>query len=96
MRKAKLVVAAILAVALFIIGSYAHRMALIGAGYGAQQTCACVFISGRALESCRDDLDPLARKVVSLEKGDGEIRARSMLSSATSRFQPGVGCTLQN
>jgi hypothetical protein len=37
------------------------ELAQIGAGYAAEQTCACFFVGGRSLESCRGDLDPLTR-----------------------------------
>ena len=67
----------------------------IGAGYAAEQTCACVFVSGRALDSCRGDLDPLARKLVSLEVGRDEVRARAGgLVHARARFDAATGCTL--
>ena len=36
-------------------------LAFIGAGYAAEQTCSCLFVSHRTLESCRTDLEPLAR-----------------------------------
>ena len=66
----------------------------IGAGYAAEQTCACVFVSGRALDSCRGDLDPLARKLVSLDVGRDEVRARAGFLHARARFDAATGCTL--
>jgi hypothetical protein len=67
----------------------------IGAGYAAEQTCACVFVSGRALEGCLGDLDPLARKLVAIDVGRDEVRARSAgLLHARARFDAATGCTL--
>jgi hypothetical protein len=72
-------------------------LAHIGVGYTAQQTCACLFVSKRSLESCQAELDPMARKLVSLKPGAQEVTARSLgLAHATARYQPGFGCSLQD
>ena len=67
----------------------------IGAGYAAEQTCACLFVSGRPLDSCRGDLDPLARKLVAIDVGKDEVRARAAgVIHARARFDAATGCTL--
>jgi hypothetical protein len=69
----------------------------IGAGYAAEQTCACVFISHRTLPSCMTDLDPLAQRLVSVRVGTDEVRAGTLgLSTAHARYEQGFGCTLQD
>ncbi len=69
----------------------------IGTGYAAQQTCACMFISGRTLDSCLGDLEPLARKLISVDPGTGEVTASSFfLASATARYEEGFGCSLRD
>lgn len=69
----------------------------IGTGYVAQQTCACLFVSGRTLESCVGDLEPLARKLISLHPGTAEVTASSLvLASATARYEKGFGCSLRD
>ena len=69
----------------------------IGAGYTAQQTCSCLLVSGRTLESCLTDLDPLARRLVRVEAGQGEVTARALgLISATARYEKGFGCSLRD
>ena len=69
----------------------------IGTGYAAQQTCACVFISGRTLESCLGDLDPLARKLISVHPGAAEVTASGLfLDTATARYEKGFGCSLRD
>jgi len=68
-----------------------------GAGYSAQQTCACLWVSGRTLESCKTDLDPLARRLVSIRVGADEVTASGLgLATATATYEKGFGCSLRN
>lgn len=68
-----------------------------GVGYSAQQTCACLWVSGRTLESCKTDLDPLARKLVSMRVGTNEVTASGFgIKTATSTYEKGFGCSLRN
>ena len=88
-----LIVAVIVALRVFHVDDLVH----IGAGYTAEQTCACLFVSGRSLESCRGDLDPMARWLVSLTPGHDEVTTRSLvIAHATARYEKGFGCTLKN
>ena len=67
----------------------------IGAGYGAKQVCSCVFVSGRPLEACRQDLLPLARRIVFTDAADGQVTASALgVVRATARFEEGFGCAL--
>jgi hypothetical protein len=97
MRKRLLIVAAVIVV-LGAAAAWRLRLpdlARIGTGYTAEQTCACLFVSRRSLESCRAELDPLAKRLVSLTAGSNEVTARSMLiAHATARYEKGFGCTL--
>jgi len=66
-------------------------------GVAAQQTCACLFVSGRTLASCMTDLDPLVRRFISVRPGPDEVTASGFgMSSATSRYEDGFGCSLRN
>ena len=68
-----------------------------GAGYSAQQTCACLWVSGRTLESCKTDLDPLARKLVSIRVGVNDVTASGFgIATATATYEKGFGCSLRN
>lgn len=68
-----------------------------GAGYSAQQTCACLWVSGRTLESCKTDLDPLARRLVSIRVGADEVTASGFgIATATASYEKGFGCSLRN
>lgn len=88
--------------ALFLLGGAAAwkllrvpELAQIGVGYTAQQTCACLFVSRRPAESCRQDLEPMARWFISAEIGAGEVTAHTFgLARARSRYQQGFGCSL--
>ena len=69
----------------------------IGTGYAAQQTCACLFISGRTLDSCLGDLEPLARKLISVHPGSAEVTASVLLlETATARYEKEFGCSLRD
>ena len=69
----------------------------IGTGYAAQQTCACLFVSGRTIESCLGDLEPLARKLISIHPGSAEVTASGFaLETATARYEKGFGCSLRD
>jgi len=89
---------------LFVGGFFAWRifdvpsLAFVGSGYTAQQTCACLFVSRRTLESCMADLEPLARNFIKVEVGDHQVTAHSFLrfKSATAKYESGYGCSLQN
>src|SRR5690349_7051960 len=69
----------------------------IGTGYAAQQTCACLYISHRTLESCLGDLEPLARKLISVRPGADEVTASGLLLvTATAHYEKGFGCALRD
>ena len=73
------------------------EMGHIGAGYAAQQTCACVFVSHRTLASCMTDLEPLARRLVSVSVGTDEVTAHTFgLSRTVARYEQGYGCSLRD
>jgi hypothetical protein len=91
----------VLAIAL-VAGSIAWRalrlsdLGHIGAGYAAQQTCSCIFISRRALASCMTDLEPLAQRFVSVRVGVDEVTAHIFgLNRTVARYEKGFGCSLR-
>jgi len=74
-------------------------MAALGPGYSAEISCACVFISGRTLESCRGDLDRLARTFVSVSVAPERrsVTAHTLgLVRRTARYHDGYGCVLED
>jgi hypothetical protein len=100
-RRKRLLVAAVAFVLVAVAVSWrvfrVSDLASIGAGYSAEQTCACLFIAHRPLDSCLGDLDPLARKLISVHAGSDEVTASGFgVSSATARYEKGFGCSLRN
>src|SRR5688572_12337784 len=97
----KLIVVGVLVVAVIAGLEMWRRLRLsdllhIGAGYAAEQTCACVFISHRTPESCMTDLEPLAVRFVSVRVGTDEVIARTLgLRRAVARYEQGFGCSLR-
>ncbi|MEO7733907.1 MAG: hypothetical protein ABIY55_23285 [Kofleriaceae bacterium] len=90
-------------VVLLVAGAVAWRvfrvplLLKIGTGYAAQQTCACMFVSGRTLDSCLGDLEPLARKLISVHPGRAEVVASGLLlETATARYEKDFGCSLRD
>ncbi len=97
--KRTLIVIAVLVVAGAITWRALHlsELARIGAGYAAEQTCACLFVGARSMASCKSDLEPLAQKLVSIEVGVDEVTATSFgVSRATAQYHKGYGCSLKD
>jgi hypothetical protein len=83
-----------LAVAAFLMRRF-PVLGRVGSGYAAEQTCSCLFVSGRPLDSCRDDLDPLARKLVSMRVGSDDVRASvAGIFHARAVYDAKYGCSL--
>ena len=99
-RKRILAMLAIAVVAGFVLWHLpiVAKLANIGSGYAAQQTCACVFVSHRELASCVTDLEPLARRLISVSVGKDEVTARAPLGqqSAVAHYEQGFGCSLRD
>jgi hypothetical protein len=87
------VLVAIVAVALFA-GRDTWATAKIGTVYVAKQTCSCLFVAGRPMESCRTDYDPEALKPLTVETSDSGVKVSALagLVSAQAKFEPGFGC----
>ena len=80
-------------------------LARIAAGGAAEQTCACIFVAGRTLDSCIHEwvafqgraFEPMAQRLISVRVASDEVTARAFgVAEATARYQQGFGCTLQN
>src|SRR5262245_59576356 len=69
----------------------------IGPGYAAQPTCSCLYVSIRTLTSCLGDLEPRARKLISVRPGVDEVTASGLvLVTATAHYEKGFGCALRD
>ncbi len=66
-------------------------------GYAAKQTCSCVHVSGRSLESCLDDFpDPAAREQLTVSIDGDRVRATALFGAFHSEavFEAEFGCTI--
>jgi hypothetical protein len=66
----------------------------MGATYVAKQTCSCLFVAGRPMDSCRTDYEPDAIKPLTIEAGSSEVKVSALagLVSARAEFEQGFGC----
>ena len=87
------VVVAIVAVALFA-GRDTWATAKIGTVYVAKQTCSCLFVAERPMDSCRTDYDASALKPLTVEKLEHGVKVSALagIVSAQAQFEPGFGC----
>jgi len=102
MRKRVIAIAAALlatAVALAAAGLHLPTLLGLGPGYSAHLTCSCMFVSGRTAESCAGDLDPLARRSVSIStdpSGRSVTATSALFIRRTARYRDGYGCSLDD
>ncbi|HVK82065.1 MAG TPA: hypothetical protein VM915_15795 [Verrucomicrobiae bacterium] len=92
----------VLAAIVFIVagGAWASRdqvaYARIATGYAAKQTCSCLHVSGRALESCMEDFPADARQQLSIAQDGDRVRASVLFGaiSASAVYEPDYGCRI--
>lgn len=68
--------------------------ARIATGYAAKQTCSCVHVSGRTLESCLAEFPEDARGQINVTSVGNETRASVLggVISSRARYADGYGC----
>lgn len=94
----------VLAVGLLAIGAgaWASRgqvaYANIATGYAAKQTCSCLHVTGRTLESCIADFPADARENITVTEDGNTVRASVMFGaiSAESIYEEEFGCRIVN
>lgn len=85
-------------VALIVVGVWGSRdtfaTARVGTVYVAKQTCSCLFVAGRPLDSCYTDFDAEAVRPldVSVSPDSVTVSALGGLISARARYDVGYGC----
>jgi hypothetical protein len=89
-------VAVIVGIIWLVTGPVAY--ARIATGYAAQQTCACLHISGRTLDSCIAEFPEDARRQFEIETEGEAVRASVMGGAikAEAHYEAGFGCTLRD
>jgi len=68
--------------------------ARVGTVYVAKQTCSCLFVAGRPLDSCYSDFDAEAVRPldISVTKHSVTVSALAGLISARAQYDQGYGC----
>jgi hypothetical protein len=76
------------------IGRDVYAEARIGTAYVAKQTCSCLFVAHRLMESCKTDYDSAAVKPLTWQTAADSVTvsALSGLVSAKAVFEDGFGC----
>jgi hypothetical protein len=91
---------AALAVVAVAAGAWASRNELayaqIATAYAAKQTCSCLYVSGRSLDSCLGDFPADARENVTVTQSGETIRATVLFGaiSVEAVHQDGYGCRI--
>lgn len=87
------VVVAALGAAMFF-GRDTWTTAKLGTVYVAKQTCSCLFVAGRPMDSCRTDYDPAAIEPLTVEKLEHGVKVTALagILSAQAEFEQGFGC----
>jgi hypothetical protein len=97
MKRKWLLIIGVLAV-LIGVGVWSSRdtfaTARVGTVYVAKQTCSCLFVAGRSLDSCYSDFDAEAVRPldVSVVNNSVTVSALGGLISARAQYDQGYGC----
>ncbi|MEZ5995717.1 MAG: hypothetical protein R3C25_08170 [Hyphomonadaceae bacterium] len=102
MSRKRWIWASVLGIAVLALGAgaWASRgqiaYATIATGYAAKQTCSCLHVSGRALESCVADFPEDARSALTITEDGDSVRASVLFGAirAEAEFEQGYGCRL--
>ena len=92
----------VLAIAAMAIGAgaWASRgqveYASIATGYAAKQTCSCLHVSGRTLDSCIADFPEEARKNITVAQEGDTVRASVLFGAISSNaiYEEEFGCRI--
>jgi hypothetical protein len=78
------------------VGSGPLNYLSMGVNFAAKQTCSCMHIAGRTLESCQTDLPAEGQGLIHLTPGQDDVRASAAfgLVSARAKRDPVNGCVL--
>lgn len=92
----------VLVAALVLIGAGAWASqgqiayANIATGYAAKQTCSCLHVSGRTLDSCLADLPADARSTITITQDGETVRASVLFGAISSEsiYENEYGCRI--
>lgn len=89
-----IIVLVVLVGAAMFFGRDTWTTAQLGTVYVAKQTCSCLFVAGRPMDSCRTDYDPAAIKPLTVEKLEHGVKVTALggIVAAQAEFEQGFGC----
>ena len=66
----------------------------LATGYAAKQTCSCLHVTGRSLDSCMADFPEDARSMIAIEQDGEAVRASVLFGaiSAEATYSEEYGC----
>ena len=72
------------------------EFARIATAYAAKQTCSCLHVGGRPLDSCIADFPDEARGPISISEEAGGVRASVLFGAVSTQavFEDGFGCRI--
>ncbi|MET0533712.1 MAG: hypothetical protein ABW171_05760 [Steroidobacter sp.] len=75
-------------------GKDTYAAARVGTVYVAKQTCSCLFVAKRPLDSCYTDFDTEATRPldVSVSQRNVTVSAFGGMISARAQYESGYGC----
>lgn len=87
----------VLALLLAWFWTEARAYALTGTAFGARMSCACRYVQGRSLESCRQDSEPGMALVFLSDDAEAKAVTATVfpIARATATYRPGWGCLLE-
>jgi hypothetical protein len=73
-----------------------YAYARIATGYAAKQTCSCLNVSGREMQSCMADYPADAQGMISVKQEGSAVRASVLFGaiSAEATYEDGYGCII--
>jgi hypothetical protein len=89
-----IIVLVVLVGAAMFFGRDTWTTAKLGTVYVAKQTCSCLFVAARPMDSCRTDYDPAAIKPLTVEKLEHGVKVTALggIVAAQAEFEQGFGC----
>ncbi len=75
-----------------------YQYARIATTYAAKQTCSCLNVSGRALESCLADFPSEGRGLIDVKPEGQSVRASVLFGaiSANASYEENYGCAISD
>lgn len=73
-----------------------YAYARIATGFAAKQTCSCLHVSGRTMDSCMTDFPEEVRDSIRITQDGESVRASVLLGavSAEAVHEEGYGCRI--